>query len=550
MRRLRFSRAASALHVYAAHRAGGLRASAAPRRAASLRQSTGSYASAHQSSSLPPKAYHARRSPPPSLPCPQSPPSRLWRELFPPRSSSLLRPQIPSLPDSSWAGAARGRSRVHKVSKCLALRPEMDAKKKRNKKKKGNQGKNTGDVMPSTAETAIQCHNHESAPNDHRNGTDADDAMSTVGEEAPQYQNHEPDQQANHGSTNADDGMPSVGVEIPFENLERAITQENHKVSSTVHADQRSVEMSDSTVELEIHRLYEAKLDKLHEMIKNMEDEKSLWLQKVSTMENELEKLHNKVDHHSQNEVRLEEKINNIQNGYDVLIEKEEVLDNKVRCIEVTNDALTHEETSLKERLSGLEETNKALRVQVKVLEETSKNTAEENQRLAKSLNELASRLEVFEAKTAITEASMTKKGNELIADRSLSSSAAVSSVNNYSIINDIPSNAYAINHLEEAPLQPPETVVNDVASHGLFDVNEDQGSKQDFDEPGTSEEILPVALDDIQIHEEDPHPAVADVDEEAEEVPFSDAPIVGAPFRLISFVARYVSGADLVSQK
>ncbi|CAH9102309.1 unnamed protein product [Cuscuta europaea] len=32
-------------------------------------------------------------------------------------------------------------------------------------------------------------------------------------------------------------------------------------------------------------------------------------------------------------------------------------------------------------------------------------------------------------------------------------------------------------------------------------------------------------------------------------EVPLSDAPLIGAPFRLFSFVARYVSGADLVDK-
>ncbi|PQQ09283.1 uncharacterized protein Pyn_01955 [Prunus yedoensis var. nudiflora] len=31
--------------------------------------------------------------------------------------------------------------------------------------------------------------------------------------------------------------------------------------------------------------------------------------------------------------------------------------------------------------------------------------------------------------------------------------------------------------------------------------------------------------------------------------VPLIDAPLIGAPFRLMSFVARYVSGADLVNQ-
>ncbi|XP_006650038.1 uncharacterized protein LOC102721997 isoform X2 [Oryza brachyantha] len=423
----------------------------------------------------------------------------------------------------------------------------MDAKKKRNKKKKGNQGKNTGDAVSSTAETPIQCHSHESAPNDHHNSTDADDAMSTAGEEAPQYQNHEPDRQANHGGTNTNDAMSYVGEGIPsYQNVKPAMTEENHKFSTVAHVNQRNVEMSDSTVELDMHRLYETKLDKLHEAIKQLEDEKSSWLQKVSIMESELEKLHNKVDYHAQNEVRLEEKLNNLQNGYDLLIKKEEVLGNKVRCIEVINGALTHQETSLKERLSGLEETNKALLVQVKMLEGTSSNTVEERQKLIKGLDELVSRLDAFESKVAVTEASHAKKRNELIADRSLSSSGTVTSVNN--LINESSSNAYASNHLEETPMHLPETSIDDVASQAIIDVNAYQRSAQNFDEPRTGEEIVPVALDDIQIHEDDPQPPIAD--DEAEEVPFSDAPIVGAPFRLISFVARYVSGADLVNQK
>ncbi|KAG8063487.1 hypothetical protein GUJ93_ZPchr0003g18674 [Zizania palustris] len=405
----------------------------------------------------------------------------------------------------------------------------MDTKKKRNKKKKGNQGKNTGDIMSNTGETAVQCHNHESAPNNDHGGTDADDAMPTAGEGGRQYQNH--------------DAMSSVGEGILlYQNLEPAMTQEIHKVSSSVHADQRGVDMTDSTVELDMHRLYEAKLDKLYETIKQLEDQKSSWLQKVSIMESKLEKLHNKVDYQVHNEVCLEEKINNLQDGYYVLIKKEEVLDSKVRCIDIINDTLTHQENSLKERLSGLEETNKALLVKVKVLEEASNSTVEENQRLVKGLEELASRLQVFEAKSAITESSMTKKGNELIADGSLSSSAMITSVNNYS-----PSNTYDRNRLE-TPMQTPEKAINDVAAQGLIDVSTHQGSKQDFGEPRTIEEIVPVPLDDIQIHEDAPQAQVTD--DEADEVPFSDAPIVGAPFRLISFVARYVSGADLVDQK
>uniref|UniRef100_A0A453I5P3 Uncharacterized protein n=1 Tax=Aegilops tauschii subsp. strangulata TaxID=200361 RepID=A0A453I5P3_AEGTS len=232
-------------------------------------------------------------------------------------------------------------------------------------------------------------------------------------------------------------------------------------------------------------------------------------------------------------------------------------------------------ETSLKERLSLLEETNKALQEQVKVLDETSKSTVEENQRLVVSVDELESRLQTLEAKIALTEASITKevpenevmnqtdlagsflhkqtadfttvisKGNELAADRGLNSSLAVTSDNIYSHVSNIPVGAYASDHADETSVYFPEATSSNGAGQRLMNANARQG----FDEPRTSGEIVPVPLDDILIHEDDPQPAGSDV-ETAEEVPFTDAPIVGAPFRLISFVARYVSGADLVNQK
>lgn len=114
---------------------------------------------------------------------------------------------------------------------------------------------------------------------------------------------------------------------------------------------------------------------------------------------------------------------------------------------------------------------------------------------------------------------------------------------NSYGQINNIPSNAYANNHPEETSIQLPQIATGNSIAQAHVDVNERR-----FDGPGTSEEIVPVPLDDIQIHEDDPQ--LPGTDDEIDEVPFSDAPIIGAPFRLISFVARYVSGADLVNQK
>lgn len=136
-------------------------------------------------------------------------------------------------------------------------------------------------------------------------------------------------------------------------------------------------------------------------------------------------------------------------------------------------------------------------------------------------------------------------QGNELAADRGLNSSLAVTSDNIYSHVSNIPVGAYASDLADETSAHFPEATSSNGAGQSLMNANARQG----FDEPRTSGEIVPVPLDDILIHEDDPQPVGADV-ETAEEVPFTDAPIVGAPFRLISFVARYVSGADLVNQK
>lgn len=126
-----------------------------------------------------------------------------------------------------------------------------------------------------------------------------------------------------------------------------------------------------------------------------------------------------------------------------------------------------------------------------------------------------------------------------MIADPGLESSMTIISDNNHSQINNSPSG----NRLEEASLPHTEKATINSTAEVLIDLNDHQ-----FDKSRTSEEIVPVPLDDIQIHEDDGQQSGAD--DETAEVPFSDAPIIGAPFRLISFVARYVSGADLVVEK
>lgn len=62
-------------------------------------------------------------------------------------------------------------------------------------------------------------------------------------------------------------------------------------------------------------------------------------------------------------------------------------------------------------------------------------------------------------------------------------------------------------------------------------------------EEPG---EIVQISLDENEIRNLGIQAAYND---ENTVVEFSDAPLIGAPFRLISFVAKYVSGADLIDK-
>ncbi|KAL9275100.1 hypothetical protein AKJ16_DCAP27046 [Drosera capensis] len=63
--------------------------------------------------------------------------------------------------------------------------------------------------------------------------------------------------------------------------------------------------------------------------------------------------------------------------------------------------------------------------------------------------------------------------------------------------------------------------------------------------ETSMSEEIVQIPL--IDENKVQGFEAQCLIGHENEVVPFSDAPLIGAPFRLFSFVAKYVSGADLV---
>jgi len=63
-------------------------------------------------------------------------------------------------------------------------------------------------------------------------------------------------------------------------------------------------------------------------------------------------------------------------------------------------------------------------------------------------------------------------------------------------------------------------------------------------DSIGTVEEAKQITLNSVR------EPVDMTFQKTSETVPFSDAPVMGAPIRLVSFLTKYVTGADLVKPK
>ncbi|PKA65589.1 hypothetical protein AXF42_Ash020519 [Apostasia shenzhenica] len=97
----------------------------------------------------------------------------------------------------------------------------------------------------------------------------------------------------------------------------------------------------------------------------------------------------------------------------------------------------------------------------------------------------------------------------------------------------------------EQALARPPDRV----SANAIEDVGSMEQLRQielmGLDDSRISEDVVSVPLDDVI--QELQQSSVKIEPETA--VPLSDAPLIGAPFRLLSFVARFVSGADLVNQ-
>ncbi|OWM81603.1 hypothetical protein CDL15_Pgr007641 [Punica granatum] len=322
--------------------------------------------------------------------------------------------------------------------------------------------------------------------------------------------------------------------------------------------------------------------------------EKQQWLQTEASLQETIKYLRSENDLHLQKQADLEVKLAQLQSEKESWLQKEASLEDKIGHLSEDKASLGSKQKSNKETISNMEMELTKLRLQVGELEESKNISIQENQRLTdiiSGLQEQIQNLESTNISTAraldeqikrssecdvlnsqlegacslverlITENSeLVEKVNELYLklDQHKVTSGHSSLVRPSSVLGVDGTNGVAdrssissknLPILAEKPEPPTEIVIvedepmlsdkGDTTNHSIVMSNSLKSEE--------SGEIVQIPLDENEVQTVESKGGVEDDGKTA--VPLTDAPLIGAPFRFISFVAGYVSGADLVDK-
>ncbi|KAF5471414.1 hypothetical protein F2P56_008217 [Juglans regia] len=425
---------------------------------------------------------------------------------------------------------------------------EEEMKKKRNKKKKRKQSKATEDIAVDAGETASLDQNHES------NGQDDNGQVSETADAHNDVQNINVDPNGR---------LPNGTEGASLEETVKELQKEN-----------------------ESHIKKEATLE---EAIKQLQQKNHSYVQKEASLEETVKVLQNENEWHIKKEATLEETVKQLQQKNHYYVQKEATLEETVNRLQHECHSYIQKENSTKETLANLHGDAAKLQAQVVELEEFRSNLLQENQRLMDNISGLQSQIQNLERSTSSTSSSVDLKmhGSEH-EDLNSQMEAALALVEKL-----MTENAELVEKVNELYVELDQRITTDglpsaTGSIQMFETTETASvdpiseSNEDLSLAGKkleSVKIVPMKIENIGSDNVDvEHAAVIPISLESEEtgeivqismddneirdkelqaanndektaVPLSDAPLVGAPFRLISFVTRYVSGADLVNK-
>ncbi|CAK7343518.1 unnamed protein product [Dovyalis caffra] len=226
-----------------------------------------------------------------------------------------------------------------------------------------------------------------------------------------------------------------------------------------------------------------------------------------------------------------------------------------------------------KETVTGMNIDITRLRMQVVELEDSRNSLVKENQQLKESVSDLKLQLQNIE--TSVSSANTSELGKHGAEKEELNSQieAACALVDKL-----ITENADLVEKVNELYIKLDQQraaaslssvigsdaiVTNSELANGTHPVSDSTQNLSALDHklvslevepavvvPNSPEadtgEIVQIPLDDNEV--QDLEMQAVETDDKSG-VPITDAPLIGAPFRLISFVAKYVSGADLVNK-
>ncbi|KAJ4704206.1 kinesin-1-like isoform X2 [Melia azedarach] len=461
---------------------------------------------------------------------------------------------------------------------------EDDKKKKRNKKKKNKQNKTTEEVAVGADQNPVT--------------TGHNDDIGGQAFEKADIQNGQVDL----------DRHQTNGTESPIlDEAERQhLLQKEATLKQTIKQLQNERESRtrmEATLEEKIKQLqnesdsHKEKVSTFEETIKYLQKENDLHMQKEATLEETIKQLRSENDSLIQKEVGLDMNIAKLQSEKDAWLKKESELEEKISQLMDETSSLNVKRTSLEEKIKLLEAERDSwirmesisrdtiaslnidvtrLRMQVTDMEESRNNLIQENHQLKEDMSSLqlqtssevkkrTSEQEDFntqmEAACALVDKLITEnvelveKVNELSVklDNQIVASPPSSSIKKDPMITTISDALPMSESSENIPTLNQLECSREVAAikeerNGVNHMHAEPAAVViNSSEPDNSGEIVQIPLDDNEVRDVESQQQVVEDNGEAG-VPLTDAPLIGAPFRFVSFVAKYVSGADLVS--
>ncbi|XP_050114646.1 E3 ubiquitin-protein ligase BRE1-like isoform X2 [Malus sylvestris] len=325
----------------------------------------------------------------------------------------------------------------------------------------------------------------------------------------------------------------------------------------------------------------------LHDTIKQMRDETDSHTQKEAGLQMENEHLQSEKVLWLQKEVGLEDKIGRLVDEKGTLHLEKTSLQEKFKHLEGDRETWTLKEDSFKGTLATLNDDIARLRAQVSELEQSRNNLVQENQQLMENISSLQLQIKNLESvystpasdklakaseheelnsqveaacslveKLVAENAELVEKVNELYGEldrRSLTVELASTTESNTPVVP--PETASVIDPVSlstedmstsDEKLDSPKVVPikQEMHSNGNMD-SEHDALVPELPVSDEVSEIVQIPLDENEVRNLE----VSLENDKNAGVPLVVAPLIGAPFRLMSYVARYVSGADLVNK-